>query len=393
MPVLKLTQDFINSSMQCPENLNRIEFCDKEIPGLIIIVTATSSGGTFFLRYKNGSGKTSYIKISRTNEMTLADARKKTKFLKLEISNGADPSNEKRIQKAVPTLTAFYNDNYKPYASVHKRSANSDHQLYTCRLESRFGHLRLNQITKTMIIGFHNELRESGLAGATCDHYVKFLRHAFNLAIDWDMLKENPASGVKLFNMDNKVEHYLDATELETLMAVLKSGANRPVCMIAMFLLSTGARMNEVLSSKWSQFNRETRTWKIPALNSKSKKVRSVPLNDSALNIISQLDTEAEYEYLFVNRITGQPYTNIHKAWGKIRNEAGLPQLRIHDLRHQYASFLVNSGRTLYEVQQILGHSTSKVTERYSHLSSTTLQAAANSASVMINAAMSGTAV
>ena len=151
--------------------------------------------------------------------------------------------------------------------------------------------------------------------------------------------------------------------------------------------------MNEVLSAKWCQVNRETRTWKIPALNSKSKKVRSVPLNDSALNIITHLDTEAEYDFLFVNRVTGQPYTNIHKAWGKIRNEAGLPNLRIHDLRHQYASFLVNSGRTLYEVQQILGHSTSKVTERYSHLSSATLQAAANSASVMINAAMSGTVV
>ena len=392
MPVLKLTQDFINNSLICPEGKKRIEYCDKELPGLIVIVTPLSQGGTYFLRYKNGSGKTSYIKIARTNEMSLVDARKKAKLLKLEISNGADPSNEKRVQKAVPTLSTFYEDHYKPYAAVHKRSASSDHQIYTCRLESRFGHLRLNQFTKTMIIGFHNELRESGLAGATCDHYVKFLRHAFNLAIEWDMLKENPASGVKLFNLDNKVEHYLDAVELERLMAVLQTGANRPVCMIAMFLLSTGARMNEALSAKWSQINRDTRTWKVPALNSKSKKVRSIPLNDSALDIINQLDTEGEFEYLFVNRVTGNPYTNIHKAWGKIRDQAGLPQFRMHDCRHAYASFLVNSGRTLYEVQQILGHSTSKVTERYSHLSSATLQAAANSASVLINAAMGGTA-
>jgi len=239
-----------------------------------------------------------------------------------------------------------------------------------------------------MIIGLHNELRESGLAGATCDHMVKYVRHAYNLAIDWQMIKENPASGVKLFNLDNKVENYLDATELAALMNVLQTGVNRPVCLIVMFLLSTGARLNEALSAKWDQINRETRTWKIPALNSKSKKIRSVPLNDSALDIIKQLDTEDEFEYLFVNRVTGNPYTNIHKAWGKIRIQAGLPHLRIHDCRHAYASFLVNSGRTLYEVQQILGHSTSKVTERYSHLSSATLQAAANSASVMINAAM-----
>jgi integrase len=392
MPIVKLTQDFVNNNLICPEGKKRIEFCCKELRGMIIIVTPLSQGGTYFLRYKNGSGKTSYIKIGRTNEVSLVEAVKKTKLLKLEIANGADPSNEKRVQKAVPTLAVFYEEHYKPFAAVHKRSASSDHQLYTCRLESRFGHLRLNQFTKTMIIGFHNELRESGLSGATCDHYVKFLRHAFNLAIEWDMLKENPISGVKLFNLDNKVEHYLDASELERLMTVLKTGTNRPVCMIAMFLLSTGARMNEALTAKWSQINRESRTWKIPALNSKSKKVRSVPLNDSALAIISQLDTEAEFEYLFVNRVTGNPYTNIHKAWGKIREQAGMRMIRIHDLRHIYSSLLVNSGRTLYEVQQILGHSTSKVTERYSHLSSATLQAAANSASVMINKAMGGTA-
>jgi len=391
MPIVKLTQDFVNNNLICPEGKKRYEFCDKELPGLIIIISPTSTGGGYFLRYKS-AGKTAYIKIGRTNELNLSDARKKAKLLKLEIANGADPSNEKRVQKAVPTLSVFYEDHYKPYAAVHKRSASSDHQLYTCRLKARFGDLKLNMINKTMIIGFHNELRESGLAGATCDHYVKFLRHAFNLAIEWEMLKENPASGVKLFNLDNKVEHYLDATELERLMTVLQNGANRPVCMIAMYLLSTGSRMSETLNSKWVDINLETRTWKIPALNSKSKKVRSVPLNDSAINIIKQLETSGKFEYLFVNPVSGNKYTNIHKAWGKIRKEAGLPHLRIHDLRHQYASFLVNSGRTLYEVQQILGHSTSKVTERYSHLSSTTLQAAANSASVMINAAMGGTA-
>ncbi len=387
MPVLKLTQDFI-SNLKCPEGQKRIEYCDAELPGLLVILTSTSVGGSYTLRYKNSASKTSYIKIGRTKEITLSDARKKAKLLKLKINEGADPSNEKRVQKAVLTLSAFYEAHYKPYALQHKRSASSDHQLYTCRLEARFGHLRLNQITKTMIIGFHNELRESGLAGATCDHYIKWLRHAFNLAIQWDLLKDNPASGVKLFNLDNKVEHYLNASELEALMTVLQTGANRPVCMIAMFLLSTGARMNEALSAKWSQINRDTRTWKIPALNSKSKKVRSVPLNDSALAIINQLETKGEFDYLFVNRVTGLPYTNIHKAWGKIRDQAGLPKFRIHDCRHAYASFLVNSGRTLYEVQQILGHSTSKVTERYSHLSSSTLQAAANSASVMITAAM-----
>lgn len=386
MPIVKLTQEFVNNSLICPAGKKRYEFCDFLQPGFLVIISHLSQGGTYFVRYKNGFGKTSYIKIACTNDISLADARKKAKLLKLEIVNGADPSNEKRIQKAVLTLSEFYEQHYRPYAAVHKRSASSDHQLYKCRLESRFGHLRLNQITKTMIIGFHNELRESGLAGATCDHYVKFLRHAFNLAIDWDLLKENPASGVKLFNLDNKMENYLNDEQLKKLFSVLKTDPNRPVCMIIMLLICSGARLNEVLGAKWCQINRETRTWKIPALNSKSKKARSVPLNDSALDIINQLDTEGIFEYLFIKRITGTRYKNIHKFWSGLREKLGMRMIRIHDFRHTFASLLANSGRTILEISRVLGHSSVKVSERYSHLSTATLQEAANSASIKINA-------
>ena len=128
-------------------------------------------------------------------------------------------------------------------------------------------------------------------------------------------------------------------------------------------------------------------TPQIAATNSKSKRIRSVPLNDSAISVLDQLDTEGEFDYLFVNRMTKQPYTTIMKVWTRLRIKAGLPQLRIHDLRHQYASFLVNNGRSLYEVQKILGHSDSKVTERYSHLSTKTMQDAAKTASDMIEGA------
>jgi integrase len=238
---------------------------------------------------------------------------------------------------------------------------------------------------------FHNELKEEGLAGATSDHYVKLLRRAFNLAIEWGFVDKNPASRVKLFNLDNKVEHYLDEDQLQKLLKVLRTDSSRPVCMIAMFLLSTGARLSEALHAKWEQVDARHRVWRIPAINSKSKRMRSVPLNDSAIDILKQLDSEGESDYLFVNRQTGKPYAAVHKVWERLRNEAGLPHLRIHDLRHQYASFLVNSGRTLYEVQQILGHSDPTVTQRYAHLSSKSLQEAANSASVIINEAMLAT--
>jgi site-specific recombinase XerD len=114
-----------------------------------------------------------------------------------------------------------------------------------------------------------------------------------------------------------------------------------------------------------------------------------VPLNDSALDVIGELDTEGAFEHLFINRQTGLPYTTIAKTWSRIRAAASVPFLRIHDLRHMYASFLVNSGRTLYEVQQILGHSDPSVTQRYAHLSTESLQAAANAASRAIANAVS----
>jgi integrase len=256
--------------------------------------------------------------------------------------------------------------------------------LFRLRISGVFALKRLNEITRQQVQTLHTSVLEQGLSHATADHHVKLIRHMLNLAVDWGMLDKNPAAGVPLFNRDNKVEHYLSDEELDRLLEVLRTDANRTVCQIATFLLSTGCRLNEALQATWSQIDKETRVWRIPASNSKSKRIRSVPLNDSALDVLSQLDTEGKFEYLFVNRLTGKPYGTIMKVWSRLRGKAGVPHLRIHDLRHQYASFLVNSGRTLYEVQQILGHSDPSVTQRYAHLSSKSLQEAAASASLAI---------
>jgi len=109
--------------------------------------------------------------------------------------------------------------------------------------------------------------------------------------------------------------------------------------------------------------------WRIPATNSKSKRVRSILLNDSAIEVLDRLGTEGKSAHLFINLKTGERLTAINKVWGRLRVKAELPHLRLHDLRHQFASFLVNAGHTIYEVQKILGHSDTKVTEWYAHLS------------------------
>jgi integrase len=94
-------------------------------------------------------------------------------------------------------------------------------------------------------------------------------------------------------------------------------------------LLSTGARLNEALQDKWKDVDRKSRGWRIDAAVSKSMRVRSVPLNDSAIEVLDRLDTEDKYEYLFINRKTRLPFTTIHKVWERLRTAAGLPRLRI----------------------------------------------------------------
>jgi len=384
--ITKLTQDFVDGHLSCPDSKRRIEYVSDDRSGLYIEVRNTCPGqGTYYLRYKDANGKTCHHKIGRTTDTSLAGAKKEVQVLRGQLASG---NSVKQEAKAILTFTVFFQDHYLPFAMQHKRTWGRDSELFQLRLKKEFGHLKLNQISRQQIQYFHTALRKSGLAAATANHQVKLLRRALNLAVEWGMLEKNPAAQISLFAEDNKVENYLDQVQLERLLTVLRNDRNRPVCHIALFLLSTGARLNEALQATWRQCDRVNKVWRIPASNSKSKKIHSVPLNDAALDILTQLDTEGRYEYLFINQRTGKPYTTIHKTWDRLRNEAGLPHLRIHDLRHLYASFLVNSGRTLYEVQQILGHSDPKVTQRYAHLSTKALQEAASSASDAINGAM-----
>ncbi len=391
MPVVKLTESFIKNNLQCPDNKHRIEYTDQELPGWYLEVRATSPGqGTYYMRYK-GSGKTCHHKIGRTTDITLADARKKAKALKAEIALGADPRGEEKARLAVLTFTEFFEQHYLPYVMPRKRSWGRDEELYRLRIKAVFGNQRLNQITRQQIQSFHTALKNEGLSNSSSNHHLKLLKHSLNLAIDWEMLDKNPVARVPMFYENNKLEHYMDDVELNRLLTVLHTDKNRSICQIALFLLSTGCRLNEVLSAKWTDVNLEKCIFTIRATNSKSRKLRGVPLNESAIEILKQLDTQGKFEYLFINRLTGMPYCNIHKVWQRLREKAGLKHLRLHDLRHQYASFLVNSGRTLYEVQQIFGHSTSVVTQRYSHLSTKVLNEAAQSASIKIREATTTT--
>lgn len=393
MPNVQLTTNFINTGLTCPDGQTRIEYCDADRTGLYVEVRSTNQGkGTYYLRYKDEKGKTCHQKIGRTDDMTVTEAKKAARDLKAQIRLGSDPRADAKAKKAVPTFTEFFRDSYLPYAKQHKRSWVRDEQLFRLRVEPAFGHLRLHEVKRQAVQNFLGAMDKEGIAKATADHHVKLIRQMLNRAVEWEVIQANPISRIKLFNADNKKERYLEDEELARVLKVLRTDTNRGVCNATMFLLATGARLNEALSAKLEHIDRENKMWRIPASNSKSKRVRSVPLNEFALALIDALGVVDRGDYLFVSGKTGKPLKYVHKVWERLRGEAGLPDLRIHDLRHQFASFLINDRRTLYEVQQILGHSSHSVTERYAHLSKDSLRAASNSASVKIQEALAGVA-
>lgn len=381
MPILQFTQAIMNNLPKCPVGKSRMELCDAVVKGLYVEVRTTSPGiGTYYLRYKDVDGKTCHRKLGSTTEVKLVDAKDRALQLKVEISNGKDPKEATLKRKAIPTFSEFFEEKYLPHAKQHKRTWQNDEQMYKTHLKQVFGHLKLTAIKREAVQSFHSGLKQQGRTGSTCDHYLKLMRHALNLAVDWNIIGSNQLARVKLFRECNQIERYMDDAELAALLKVLHTDDNRPVCNLALFLLATGARSNEARQARWEDIDVANRLWHIPAAISKSKKVRNVPLNDTALEVLATVNTQAEFEYVFVNLSSGKPYACVKKAWTRLRVAAGLPKLRLHDLRHQYASMLVNAGRSLYEVQQILGHSDPKVTTRYAHLAPSTLQAAAMAA-------------
>lgn len=382
--IVTLTQSFLNTGLVVPEGKKRLEVCDAVCRGLLVEARSTANAiPTWYLRYKS-NGKTAYDRLGSIKELTLAQARNLAALRKAEHAVEAKQAPMAKTAQGEITLEDFMRDHYMPHAKNQKRSWLRDDQLFRLRIAPRFGHLPLKSITRYEVQKFHNDLAKEGLSPASADHHVKLMRRVLNVAIQWDMLEKNVLKNIPLLMVDNQVENYLKEDQLVRLVEVLRSDENRPVCHILMFLLSTGSRLNETIQAKWSQVDTENGVWRIPASNSKSKRTRSVPLNDSALWVLEQARMQGNFEHIFANPATGKPFVTITRVWYRIRKQVGISHLRIHDLRHSFASLLVSGGRSLYEVQQILGHSDPKVTMRYAHLSTKALQEAASSASVLV---------
>jgi integrase len=377
MPKTELSSHFI-TSVVCPEGKRKETFFDTRTRGLTFEVRA-SGGRTYYLRYTDDRGKTRYTKLADARDVTLAQARKLCDQARTKLAMGEDPIEQKAVKRRIPTLEEFVREQYLPFIKVDKRSWGTDECLLRNHILPALGRKHLDEITSDDVIRLMHKGIQDGAAPATVNRWIVILRYMYNLVIHrWKLpgVEVDPTAGIGLLKENNCVERYVTEEEMARLYEAVTASASPMLKYIVAFLILTGARRGEVLHATWADIDLARGDWRIS--KTKAGEARHIPLNEGAIKVLEAVRGLSRSEYIFGNPKTGKPYVHIWQAWNTARKKAGLEDVRMHDLRHTFASLLINTGRSLYEVQKLLGHTQIQTTQRYAHLARTTLIEASN---------------
>jgi len=375
MPDADITEKFVKR-VKLPIDKNKVDYFDKTLKGFMLEVRSSGSM-TYYYRYTH-NGTTKMKKIASAAYMSSDKAREVVNELKrskeLDVTISLNP------EKSTSTITlgTFFEEHYSPYIKASKKSSKDYHAFFHNHILPLWANTPMDKITRSMISKRHLSFIQQGQNPASANKFLKLLSYAYNLALQWEIegITHNPVLRVKKFKLQENMDRYLNKEEIQRLLSAASFSKSLHIYHIIQFLLLTGARRSEVLSAQWSHIDLHARLWSIPI--TKAGKVRHIPITPQLEHLIKSIP-RTKSKYIFYSPEDPKKHlTNIYGPWNAIRKRAGLEDVRIHDLRHTFASTLVNSGRSLYEVQQLLGHSNIKITERYAHLSKNSLFDAAS---------------
>ena len=363
--MVRLSPAFVRNA-SCPADHKKIDYFDTAMRGFMLEVR-TSGGKTYYQRYTDERGRERQFKIGPADVLTLRQARRKAIQIKAQAILGNDPQKERQERRSIPTLRTFIEVRYLPFVKTYKRSWRTDETVLRIHVLPHLGSLFLDEITTERIIDIVATMQGDDYAPGTTARVVVILRFLFNLARKWNVLKgnENPAVGIPV-PPDVQRNRFLDKSEIERLVEVLVRDENQVAAKAIMLLLLTGARRNEITHACWEHVNLKSSTLFVPL--SKSGRSRYVFLDAAAIDVLKSVPRLPGNPYVFPSPLTGRPCASLHFPWHRIRTEAGLADVRLHDLRHTFASVLVNKGKRLYTVQRLLGHANARATQRYAHL-------------------------
>jgi integrase len=373
VPVVDLTASFVRKAA-CPEGAEKINFFDSRQRGFLVEIRA-SGRKTYYQRFRDERGRERQFKIGRADIVTMEQARRKGRSVFARAILGEDSQQRREELRAIPTLEAFVRDRYIPFVATYKRSWRTDETILRHHALPQLGKLALDEIKAEHIVDVVARMKAKGLAASTANRVLVILRYIYNLAIKWRVpgIASNPTTGIEL-GPEIQRNRYLTKEEAQVLSAAIANDENRTAANAIMLLLLTGARRNEITQARWEHVFWDERKLHVPI--SKSGKPRWISLSASAIGLLRSIPRCAGNDYFFPAPTTGRPSPSLWFPWKRIRDRAGLGDVRLHDLRHSFASFLVNEGVSLYVVQGLLGHANAKTTQRYAHLQSDTLSRA-----------------
>lgn len=375
MPKVKLDAQFALTA-HCPPGKKKIDYWDtgQTCSGLVLEVRC-SGGRTWYLRYQDKYGAQRQYRIGRYEDLSFDQVRKTARKLRSEVVLGGDPVQQKAAVRSIPTYSDLA-DQHLAHAKTYQRSYDTTELYMRRHILPRWGKKRLTDITQPEIAKWLAEKGEK-LAPATVEKIRAIFGRSFELGAQWNIegAERNPLKGLPRRRFNNARSRYLTAEEAERLRKAVATSRNKQLPAIVGMLLLTGARASEVFSAEWKHIDLDRRNWLIPM--SKTGKARHVPLSKPAIELIQHIKRKEGARYLFPSRFDPKKHiTSIKHGWDRARREAGLGDVRVHDLRHSAASFMINSGVDLFAVGRVLGHADHKSTMRYSHLANDTLLAA-----------------
>jgi integrase len=377
-----------------PERASKIH-PDGDVPGFGCRVTAAGAR-SYVLRYRvRGSGRERTYTIGSTGDWQAAAARAEAKRLRRLIDQGEDPLGAIEDQRAAPTMAdlieRFIGEHVEP--RLRPETVRHYRMLIDRHIRPHFGaHLKVADVSFADIDSLHRKISKTG-ASYAANRAVAICSKMFTLAIRWNMRSDNPTRGIER-NLESKRKRYLTAAELARLTAALAAPPSRQAANVIRLLLLTGCRRGEACAMRWGDLDLTAGIWTKLGSTTKQKTDHVAPLSGPARQLLSEIRAEqiannrhlGTWVFPSSESRTGHIVELAH-AWRLICKDAGITGLRVHDLRHSFASQLASGGATLPLIAALLGHSNPATTARYAHLLDDPMRAAVEKVGAVVAAA------
>ena len=357
---------------------------DGTIPGLALRVYPSGTK-SFVLRYRAGGPRVRFVTLGRYGVLTLEQARKKARKLLGQVADGLDPAEEKRRRRVEGVTVGAFADRWlEDYAKAHRRSWPEDARRIETRIKPALGRLPLASVTPGDVAKLHAEIGRT--AKVEANRVAQLVRALYNAAAAWGAVPAghpNPAavsrspylggnSAVRTFRERSR-ERYVRPDEMPRLLKAIEQEENAEGRAVLRLLLLTGCRKTEILGARWEDVDLKRGELRLPEAKEGGRTVR-VPLE--AVELLKGLPRGTS-PYLFPSRSDPEkPRGDIKRSWARVRERAGLEDVRVHDLRRTVGAWLASAGASELVIGDVLGHSDPTATRVYARIADESARAA-----------------